>query len=327
MHRFNNRATQGGNVSKAQSMSNLSAPSPPTLLNWISILGLGLIWGGSFMTVHIALQDLGPFQLVSGRVVLAALVLVGLTYALGQRLPSLATPEGWRLWGFALGTGLLSNALPFALIAWAQLHVTSGFAGVSMALVPLFTLMAAHFLLPGERLTPMRTLGFALGLAGVMVLIGTDSLRPEGGGMEFVARAVCILATLSYALGSIMTRRCPQVDAVAFAAASLSCAALITVPMMLLTEGLPTQIPPTAALLAVLYLGLLPTGAAMIIVVHVVRSAGPTFLTQTNYHVPVWSVIFGTLILAEPLPAQFLIALGLILGGLAVSRMRWRRLR
>ena len=308
-------------------MSVVAAPSPPTALNWIAIVALGAIWGASFMSVHVALQDMGPFQVVSGRVVLAASVLVALTYLLGQRLPSLVTPQGRRLWLYALGTGMLSNALPFALISWSQLHITSGFAGVSMALVPLFTLVLAHFMLPGERLTPMRTLGFALGLTGVLALIGTDSLRPEGGSMEFIARAVCILSTLSYALGSIITRRCPQVDAVAFAASSLTCAALIIVPVMLVTDGLPTQIPQVTSLLAILYLGLLPTGAAMVVVVYVVRSAGPTFLTQTNYHVPVWSVIFGTMILAEPLPAQFIVALGLILSGLAVSRMRWRRLR
>ena len=63
---------------------------------------------------------------------------------------------------------------------------------------------------------------------------------------------------------------------------------------------------------------------ATLILVHVVRSAGPTFLTQTNYQVPVWSVLFGTLLLSEPLPPQFLAALGLILAGLAVSRMARR---
>ncbi|MCW1934470.1 EamA family transporter [Pararhodobacter zhoushanensis] len=85
--------------------------------------------------------------------------------------------------------------------------------------------------------------------------------------------------------------------------------------------------PPLRSTLALVYLGLMPTALATLIMVHVIRSAGPTFLTQTNYQVPVWSVLFGVLILSEPLPPQFLAALGLILTGLAVSRVSWRRRR
>jgi len=301
-------------------MSAVATPSRPTLINWIEIFALGVIWGGSFLSVHIALDGIGPFGVATGRIVLGAMVLSVL--CLWRRLP---LPRSRKVWLHAAGMALFSNVVPFSLLSWAQQHVTSGFAGISMAMVPLFTLVLAHVLLPGERLTWLRMVGFVLGLTGVVVLIGTDALHTGGSAWEPVARLVCIGSTLSYAIGAIITRRSPKVDPIAFSTAGLLLASAMILPIALLVEGVPAEVPPMKSLLAVLYLGALPTALATLILVHVIRTAGPTFLTQTNYHVPVWSVIFGTLILAEPLPAQFLIALALIFAGLLVSRVTMGR--
>jgi len=298
-------------------MTAIDAPSRPTPINWIEIFALGVIWGGSFLTVQIALDGIGPFGVATGRIVLAALILSAL--CLWRRLP---LPRDRKVWLHATGMALFSNVLPFSLLSWAQQYVTSGFAGISMAMVPLFTLVLAHALLPGERLTVPRVIGFALGLAGVVVLIGTDALVPAQGDWVPLARVAAIGATLSYAIGAIITRRSPTVDPIAFSTAGLLIASVLILPVALLVEGLPAQLPPPRALTSVGYLGALPTALATLILVHVIRTAGPTFLTQTNYHVPIWSVIFGTLILAEPLPPQFLIALALIFAGLLVSRAK-----
>ena len=303
-------------------MSQIANPSRPTLLNWIEIAGLGLIWGASFMSVHLALNGIGPFGVATGRIVIAALTLSLL--CLIRRLPLPSLRRDRKVWLHAFGMAFFSNAAPFTLLSWAQLRVTSGFAGITMAMVPLFTLVLAHALLPGERLTLPRIAGFALGLVGVVLLIGTDALQPGGAQLESIARMVGILATLCYAIGSIITRRCPPVDPIAFSTAALLIASLMILPVALWVEGIPRALPPVSALAALAYLGLLPTALATLILVHVIRTAGPTFLTQTNYHVPVWSVLFGTLLLAEPLPAQFLVALGLILGGLLLSRIALR---
>lgn len=296
-------------------------PSKPTLINWLEIAGLGVIWGASFLSVALALDGFAPIWVAAGRIIIAAAALL-LVMRLRRIVPPSWTTER-RIWLHAGGMALMSNALPFTLLAWAQQHVTSGFAGITMAMVPLFTLLLAHALLPGERLTGPRIAGFALGLTGVTVLIGTDALALQGAALEPVARIACIAATLSYATGSIITRRCPPVDPIAFSSLALVLASAMILPVALWAEGLPALPTPRAAM-ALTYLGLMPTALATLILVHVIRTAGPTFLTQTNYHVPVWSVIFGTLILAEPLPPQFLAALALILTGLALSRITRR---
>ena len=297
-------------------MRTIAHPARPTLTNWVEILALGVIWGASFLSVRIALDGMTPLFVASGRIVIAAVALTLLCLVIGQRLPSLRHDR--RVWLHAMGMGFFTNALPFALIAWAQQQVPSSFVGISMALVPLFTLVLAHSALPGERMTLPRLAGVALGLIGVVVLIGPGALASEGG--DLLARLTCVGVTLSYAIGAIITRRSPTVDPIAYSTASMLTAMVMIVPVTLLVDGLPQTLPEPASLAALAYLGLMPTAFATLLMVHVIRSAGPTFLTLTNYQVPVWSMIFGALILQESLPPSFLLALALILGGLALSR-------
>jgi drug/metabolite transporter (DMT)-like permease len=302
------------------------APSTPTTGDWVALILLGLVWGASFLGVAVALDGFGPLAVAAGRIGLAAVALWGVAVALGHGLPTLATLEGRRIWGFATAMGVFSNAVPFFLLSWGIQHVTSGFAGISMAAVPIFVLVLAHFFLPGEPLTWRRIAAFVLGIAGVAVLIGPEAFLSAGGDVESLARLACLGAAACYAVGSIMTRLCPPVNMVSLSAAALITAAVMIVPVALVAEGLPEAAPSLRAMLGLVYLGLGPTALATLLLVRVIRGAGPGFLTQVNYHVPVWAVIFGVAILAEPLPPQFLAALGLIMAGMAVGRAKaWRR--
>ncbi|MEE2818931.1 MAG: DMT family transporter, partial [Pseudomonadota bacterium] len=292
----------------------------PGAANWAKLLFLGVIWGASFMAVTVALQGFGPMSIAALRIFSAALCLLVLVYAMGIGLPSLRTRDGRIIWACALGMGFFTNALPFSLLSWGQTYVASGFAGVCMAVVPLFVLPLAHVLVPGEQMTLRRTISFLIGFAGVVVLIGLDAFRSAGTDFESLARLACLGASLCYAIGSIITRLCPQVNMLSLSAAALSCGALIIVPAALWQEGLPQNLPPRDALLAVAYLGLVPTALAQVLLVQVARSAGPAFLSTVNYQVPVWAVLFGALILNESLPPQLFAALALILGGLVLSR-------
>ena len=299
----------------------------PGAANWAKLLFLGVIWGASFMAVTVALQGFGPMSIAALRIFSAALCLLVLVYAMGIGLPSLRTRDGRAIWACALGMGFFTNALPFSLLSWGQTYVASGFAGVCMAVVPLFVLPLAHVLVPGEQMTLRRTISFLIGFAGVVVLIGLDAFRSAGTDFESLARLACLGASLCYAIGSIITRLCPQVNMLSLSAAALSCGALIIVPAALWQEGLPQNLPPRDALLAVAYLGLVPTALAQVLLVQVARSAGPAFLSTVNYQVPVWAVLFGALILNESLPPQLFAALALILGGLVLSRAPAHRQR
>ena len=291
------------------------------------LLSLAVIWGGSFMAAKLALTGFGPLVIAAARISFGALVLTTAAYAMGRRLPRFKTATDRRIWLHCLGMALFTNAIPFTLLNWGQLRVTSGFAGITMAVVPLLILPLAHFLVAGERMNPRKLAGFVIGFAGVVILIGPTALGRSGDALEGLARLACVGAACCYAIGAIITRLCPPTSVMGFSSAALILASFFMIPTALVVEGWP-QVPEATALWATLYLGLLPTALATILLVQVINSAGPSFLSLVNYQVPVWAVVFGVVLLGETLPPQFLGALGLILFGLAISQSRrWRGLR
>jgi len=286
----------------------------PTLGNWLSIFALGLIWGGTFMVVSIALQGYGPLTVACARTTLGAVALLTLMATLRRPMPSRAALP------FIAIIGVLNTALPFALLSWGQQFVPSAFAGISMAALPLFVLPLAHFF-TDEALSLRRGLGVIIGFSGALILIGPGVLQ-LGTGMEPLGQLACLGATICYASASIMTRRCPPVDPITLAAMTLVVGSVLLVPSMLAVEGVPGWTD-TRTGLAILFLGFVPTALAALLRVMVIRSAGSVFMTLVNYQVPLWSVFFGWAILDEALPLTFFAALALILCGVSVSQ--WRR--
>ncbi|MDO9525600.1 MAG: DMT family transporter [Gemmobacter sp.] len=286
----------------------------PTRADWLSIIALGLIWGGTFMVVSVALRGYGPVTVACARTTLGALALTGMAVLLRRRWPARA------VWSQIIPIGVLSSAVPFFLLSWGQQYVPSAFAGLSMAILPLFVLPLAH-VFAAEPLTRYKAAGFSLGLVGALVLLGEGVFQ---GGTDLLPRLACIAATLCYAISSILTRRCPPVDPLSFSACTLLVGAVVLVPAMLLTEGIPGW---TGNLSggAILFLGLVPTAFAAFLRVSVIRSAGSGFMTLTNYQVPLWSMAFGALVLNEALPGRFFVALALILAGLAVTQAGGRK--
>lgn len=290
----------------------------PTLFNWLSIIALGLIWGGTFMVVSIALEGYGPLTVACARVTLGAVALIGLMVVLQRPIPELSG----RLIKYLLIIGLLNSAIPFALLSWGQQFVQSAFAGIAMAAVALFVLPLAH-VFSDERLTLRNSIGVGLGFLGAVVLIGPGLMR-LGSGMEPWGQLACLGAAFSYAVASIMTRRCPTIDPIAMATAVLVVGAIALIPAMLVFEGLPTVEEPRPTI-AIILLGLIPTALAAWLRISTIRSAGSVFMAPVGFQVPVWSMIFGALVLNEDLPLRFFVALGLILTGLAISQ--WKNLR
>lgn len=316
-----NYSGQSAPGAKTISDLNTTAPSPPGAINFLRIAIVAIIWGGAFMAVSIAVAGLPPLSVAAARVVIGALALLAL-----MRLRRAAHPD-FRdakliVWLFIVA--LFSTAFPFALLSWGQQHVPSAFAGMTMACLPLFVLPLAHFFVPGDQVNLRKVTGFAIGLIGTMILIGTGGLSSAASGLEFWARAACVLAALCYAIGSIFTRLCPPIGQLALATYTLVFAATPLSFGAMMIDGIPANIG-WDIIFVILYLGLFPTAIAFIIKVQVIRSAGPSFMVLTNYQVPVWSVIFGAIFLGESLPAQLFAALILILLGVAITQ--WPVLR
>ena len=269
------------------------------------------------MGVALSLDGFTPLQVAAIRIDVAAIIIVIYAIATGRGMPG--DGSGPRIWLHVLGFAFFSNVLPFSLLSWGMQHVPSGFAGVTMAVVPLLVLPLAHFLVRGERMSWIKSIGFIAGFVGTLILIGPDAFAASGGDWESIARLACVCASASYALGSITTRLAPPTGMISYAAATLAVAGFMITPYAIYADGFPA-FGADKATLSVLYLAVFLTAIATLMMVQIIRTAGPSFLSLVNYQVPLWSIAFGVGLLSESLPDSLFIALVLILGGLAVSQ-------
>lgn len=289
-----------------------------TKSSWLMVGILGFVWGSTFMGIEIALGGgIPPFWLATGRLAIAAAVLAVVWGRQGWRLS--LDPDQRPTWSQIAWTGAVSSGIPFLLLNWGQTHVTSGFAGTAMAAVPIFVLPLAHVMVAGERLNARKIIGVGMGVAGVWLLVGQGALTGSGAALEIWGQLACIAVALCYAVNSITIRRLPPVDPIGLTTLMMASGAVITLPFSVVFEGVP-PVPSANALWALLGLGVVSTAAMNLLRVLVIRSAGPTFLTLVNYQVPVWSVVLGAWLLAEPLPPSLIWALALILSGVALGQ-------
>jgi drug/metabolite transporter (DMT)-like permease len=276
---------------------------------WLLLAALSVLWGGSFFFSEVALAELPPFTVVLGRIGLAAVALVVMVLASGQRLP-----RSLRLWGAFLVMGALNNLIPFSLIVWGQTAIASGLAAILNATTPLFTVVLAHLLTRDERLTPGRLSGVVLGLLGVALMIGPAAL--EGLGVAVVAQLACLAAALSYALAGIFGRR------------------FRGTPLALAVDR-PWSLPPPGPSTwgALIALALLSTALAYIVYFRILAAAGATNLMLVTFLIPVSALVLGITILGERLAPGHLAGMALIALGLAAIDGRplawlarpWRR--
>jgi drug/metabolite transporter (DMT)-like permease len=281
---------------------------------------LCMAWGFAFLLVAIGLDSFPPLTLVTLRLLVGALVLYLIMRWQGLKLP------GDRHWWlrFTLLT-LLGNLVPFTLISWGQMRIASGQAGLLMALVPISTMVLAHFFVAHEQLTARRALGVLAGFAGVAALIGGDALS-ELGGANFPAQLAIVTATFSYAVNNIYSKRLPAHNGLVTATGSLITGVLVILPFCLLLER-PWELQIHAGpLLATVALGVFSTGLATWVYFVVVTNCGPNFLSLINYIIPALAFAAGALLLGEAVNSWQFVGLAAICSGIAISQGRRQRI-
>jgi drug/metabolite transporter (DMT)-like permease len=286
--------------------------------DWALLMALVFMWGSSFMFNKLVIATVPPATLVAGRLVVSAAILLVVVYARGSRLP----PLGKAWWSF-LALAIIGNALPFYLIGWGQKVVDSALAGILMAGMPLATLVLAHFLIATEPMTRNRVVGFAVGFAGIVLLMGPAALRGIGGSLLQVVSELAILgAALCYALNSVLARLLVKGNFVVSSAAVLLAASVVAVPFALVLDRPWTLAPSFSSIASLVWLGIGPTAIATICYFRLISSAGATFMSLVNYLAPCVALFAGVALLGEaPGPTAYA-GLVLILIGIALSQFR-----
>jgi len=288
-------------------------PSVPVLSSRaaVEIALLGAMWGGSFLAVGVALDDLPVAWIVAHRVAWAAAAL-WLVVCLA-RLP---LPGGGGQWARLAVMGLLNNLIPFALIAWGQQHIETGLAAILNATTAVMGVLVAAALVPGERLTLRRLVGVLTGLAGVALAIGPSALA--GFDLRSAGQIAVLAATVSYALAFAWARRALSgTHPAASAAGMLTCAAVVAVPVAFLLDGPPT-LPGVPAIAAMAWLALPATALAYLLYFRIVAAAGAGNAGLVTLIVPPVAILLGTAVLGEALGPHALAGFAVIGAGLLI---------
>ncbi|MFN3960388.1 MAG: DMT family transporter [Parvularculaceae bacterium] len=299
-------------------------PAAAGPLDWMLLAALVVMGGSAFTFIHIGLETAPPAVVTIGRLWVAALALYVAMRAKGRRFPPLLvrTKEGLRphrLWAWMAAVGMVGYTIPFYIFPWAQQFLPSGLAGVYMAFMPIWTLLLAAFFVD-ERLTAARLAGFALAAGGVLVLMGPEAI--EGiSGADIFAQAGLLLATMLYAASAVMSRRAPPARRIVFSAGIVLAGAVFATPGLLFNAIEPASWS-ARSVLSILALGAGPTALSGVIIIILIRRAGPSFMAISNYIVPLFAVLAGALLFGERLGLNVFIALALIFAGVAVSQRR-----
>lgn len=285
----------------------------PTSFDVGRLIFVGAIWGGAFLFIALALEDFGPISIASWRVSLGAVVLVVIALVAGQRFPRAA-----RDWRNVIIVGCLNSAIPFFLISWGQQFISSAESALLMAMGTFFALILSHFTSHDERINKPRALGVSVGFLGVLVLVFWD-ISDTGLG-ELAGQIAVIIAGCSYATSSIVSRRLTHLPMLSTTAATLVSASLYMVPLAFLLENpLPSQVA-DLSLLALAYLGVVATALAMTLRFFIIRANGAVFMSMVGYLVPLFGVLWSGLYFADAINLQTMLALVLILLGIAITR-------
>lgn len=270
---------------------------------------LCMFWGIPYFFIKLAVADIAPVCVAWGRITLAACVLLPMAWRRGT------LPTTLRHKGAIVAFAVSELVIPFSLIAVAEQQLSSSLAGVLVASVPLTIVLIAPLFGVHERLTARRLGGLLLGLVGVVVLLGFDSIA---GAAQWWAVAAITLAIIGYAVGPLVVQRhLAGVDEIASLAMSLLVASLLLLPMALLSW--PSAMPSAVALGSVAVLGLISTAAALLLYFHVIHAAGAARASVVAYISPAVAVLLGILALHEHFGVGIAVGLVLILVGSALG--------
>ena len=277
------------------------------------LFALAAVWGASYLFIKVAVDEVEPAPMMAIRLLgAAAVLLVYVAWRYGLRDAAAQLRAAWRE---AAVLGVINAAVPFWLVAWGEKHIDSSIAAIAQATVPIFVLVLGLRFLPHEHVSPARLVGVALGIAGVIVLAGFD---PEGGTAAVVGTLAVVLASLSYAAGGVFGQlRVHSVNGPVLATGSMLVGGLVLLPLGLLQA--PEAVPGWEAVASIAALTLFGTALAQLILYRMLRLHGSARLSLVTYLMPGFAVVYGAVLLDEPVTAAAIGGLALILAGVGFA--------
>lgn len=287
---------------------------------WLLFLALGFMWGSSYLFIKLAVDDFGTFTLVALRLAVGAVLLWAVVLATKQELP-----REPRIYGHLFVMGLVNIVVPFVLITWAEQSVDSSLAAILTAPVPLFAIVIAPFFLHDEPIRVNGVIGLLVGFVGVVILTSRDLAI---GDSDLAGEIALLGAAFSYAIGAVYARRNMRgVPPLIPAVFQVSFALLVSGVIALVAERPWEAQPDLEAIFSILWLGIVGSGLAYLVVFRLFAAWGATRTTMVAYVIPVVGILLGYFVLAEPVDIRLLIGTALVVGGVALVNSPYGRRR
>lgn len=286
------------------------------LKEYLVLFMLAALWGASFLFIKVAIEDMTPLTLVAVRLVLGSL---GLLLVLPFK-PSIMS--GWqrRLWGFFV-VAIFNAVIPYLTISWGEVYIPSGMAAILNATTPLVVVIVSHWWPGGERLTWRRASGVLIGFLGVGLLVGPTAFTTASSNLFLFGALLVFIGSASYAFGSLFALRMlsglpmmqPAIGQTAMGAVILAPIATIA---FILQPQQTLHIPLGLALGSAAALALGGTSLAYICYYWLIVRVGPTRTLIVTYLLPCTALIYGALLLHEPVGVNAIGGLALVLTGI-----------
>ena len=294
----------------------MTAPSLRTELPLLALLAL--LWGSSYLFIKVAVAEIPPVTLIALRVLGAAIFLMAVLRARGEKLP-----RDGRTWRMLLLQAIFNSIGAWTVLAWGQQFVDSGLASVLNSTSPIFVFLITALVTRHERLGGFRLAGAALGVLGVTLIVGVDVLG--GLGDQVAGQFACLVGAALYAGAAIYGKRFGHISAVATATGTMIWASAVLVPLAFLLDRPWSLTPGLTAIAATAVLSILCTGLALLIYFRLVRTLGSMGVASQSYLRAGVGVILGMLFLGETVTLPVAFGIAAAIAGVALINWPARR--
>ncbi len=283
------------------------------LVSGLLLLGLAMVWGGSFFFAEIALREVPPLTVALHRVIWAVPALFVVVWRRGVKIPKSIT-----VWLCYLVMGALNNAIPFSLIFWGQVTIESGLASILNGTTAVFGAVAAGVFLVDEPLTARKVTGALFGLFGVAAIMGLDALT--NFDPRNLAQLAILGAALSYSFAGVWGKRfLSDFPPIMNAFGMLAGSAIFMVPAAFYWEGAPGITLSAEVWTSLLALSLFSTAVAYLLYFEILVRAGSANLMLVTLLIPPIAVGLSFTFLGERLGSEAWLGFGLIAAGLGIT--------
>jgi len=286
-------------------------------MKYIFLMLIGLIWGSQYVFNAIALQDFSAFGLTSWRMFIGFLTLTLLIYLIpSQRTQSLSLNK--KLVFLFIVIGAVEAAIPFWLIGYGQMRISSSIAAIIMGMIPMITVLLELTFKKGHQTSVYEIIGMTLAFVGLIILVNPSADDFAGAAIGYVA---IFMAASCFAVALILMEKIPK--EISSIHATRFILGIYAVPMLLIWFFTQTSFPTrTDSILSVLVVGIFSSGIVYVLYLNLIRVSGPTFTSLSNYIVPLVGTFMGVWFLSEPFTANIAFALLFIVIGLFIANIR-----